>query len=167
MTTKPDSALVEARLIATQIATTDGRTPLERVLARHWPTVTAWRSAGWTWRQIAALLTRGGVRLKAGTPVTDKYLAAVASRIGSQKPSTTWGQPTVRRSLAVSADDGMPLSPVGFRTSPGRIKLTQTGLAPQQVMGEEVDPANERPSKDDHRSEIRRRMVKSRAYRNE
>lgn len=81
MTIKPDAALAAAKSIAAQVSTEDGRTPLERVLARHWSTVSSWREAGWTWRQIASLLTRAGVRLRNGDPLTDKYLAAVASRL--------------------------------------------------------------------------------------
>jgi hypothetical protein len=81
MTIKPDAALAVAQSIAAQTMTSDGRTPLERVLTRNWPAISSWRNAGWTWRQIAALLTRGGVRLKNGGAVTDRYLAAASSRM--------------------------------------------------------------------------------------
>ena len=70
-----------AALIAQEIMTDHGRTPAERVLRRHGPSISAWREQGWTWGQIAALLSKGGVQLKDGSPVTERYLAAVFSRI--------------------------------------------------------------------------------------
>ena len=97
MAREPDTALAAAKLIASQVVTKDGRTPLERVLARHWPMISAWREAGWTWRQIASLLTRGGVRLRNGDPLTERYLAAVASRVNRLLADTV-----VQRSAVLS-----------------------------------------------------------------
>ena len=108
MTTKPDTALAAAKSIAAQVITEDGRTPLERVLARHWPTVSAWREAGWTWRQIASVLTRGGIRLKNGDPLTDRYLAAVASRVNRPLPNSEVQRSVVPASQAAKVD--------GFKT---------------------------------------------------
>ncbi|MDR3428087.1 hypothetical protein [Silvimonas sp.] len=76
-----DQPLKLARLIVQEIMTGHGRTPVERVLRRHAPAIAEWRELGWTWGQIAALLTKGGLRLKDGSAVTERYLAAVFSRI--------------------------------------------------------------------------------------
>jgi hypothetical protein len=76
-----DDPLQIARLIAQEIMTDHGRTPVERVLRRHSQSVRAWREQGWTWGQIAALLTKGSLRLKDDTAITERYLAAVFSRI--------------------------------------------------------------------------------------
>lgn len=76
-----DHPLKIAQVIAQEVMTGLGRTPAERVLQRHSQSINAWRELGWTWGQIAALLTKGGLRLKDGTAITERYLAAVFSRI--------------------------------------------------------------------------------------
>lgn len=149
MVTKSDPALAAAKSIAAQVITEDGRTPLERVLARHWSMVSAWREAGWTWRQIASLLTRGGVRLKNGDPLTDRYLAAVASRVNRLLACTV-----VQRSVVLA---GQAAKVDGFRVgnSPPRRASAQNTLPSEPAK----PPDRPRLSVGgDRREEIRERM---------
>lgn len=149
MTTKPDPALAVAESIAAQASTEDGRTPLERVLVHRWPTITAWRAAGWTWRQIAALLTRGGVRLKNGAPLTDKYLAAVASRANRAHPETA---PQGGSVLTIPATGHGPLK---ARDSPSANISVNKSLKIDQA--KPMESASSSPGQD-RRDEIRERM---------
>lgn len=82
-----DHHLKIAQVIAQEVITSHGRTPAERVLRQHSQSINAWRELGWTWGQIAALLTKGGLRLKDGTAVTERYLAAAFSRIKTKAKS--------------------------------------------------------------------------------
>lgn len=149
MTIKPNAALAAAKSIAAQVATEDGHTPLERVLTHHWPVVSAWREAGWTWRQIASLLTRGGVRLKNGNPLTDRYLAAVASRVNRLLAGTMVQRSAVLAGQAAKVD--------GFRVgnSPPR------GASAQNTLPCEPAKPPDKPRLsvgEDRREEIRERM---------
>jgi hypothetical protein len=157
MPTKPDAILAAAQSIASQITTTDGRTPLERVLTRNWPMVSSWRNAGWTWRQIAALLTRGGVQLKGGGPVTERYLAAVASRIQRVPPR----QP-VRIGASPAGTAGLPRLPAP-KTPPSREPTREQSSAFEHpAVVDETGPIDGHSRRD----QIRERMktaLKSRA----
>ncbi len=149
MTTKPDAALATAKSIAAQVATEDGRIPLERVLARHWPIVSAWREAGWTWRQIASLLTRGGVRLKNGNPLTERYLAAVASRINRLLAETVAQRSAILTGQTAKVDGSRVVN------SPSRGASVQKTLASEP----EKPPDGPRLSGGrNRREEIRERM---------
>jgi hypothetical protein len=136
-----DHPLKIARLIAQEVMTDHGRTPVERVLRRHSQSIGAWREQGWTWGQIAALLAKGGLRLKDGTAVTERYLAAVFSRIKAKakpprqdevlsrnmlQPSRTQTIPENTPFMAVTAPISRPRqpAPTEAKTS-GREKLRQ------------------------------------------
>ena len=92
-----------ARLIAQEVMTGHGRTPAERVLRQHSQSISEWRELGWTWGQIAALLTKGGLRLKDGTAVTERYLAAVFSRIRTKTKSSPQGKTPAQNTLPHSS----------------------------------------------------------------
>jgi hypothetical protein len=149
MTTKPDAALAAAKSIAVQVATEDGRTPLERVLARHWPMVSTWREAGWTWRQIASLLTRGGVRLRNGDPLTERYLAAVASRVNRLLADTVVQRSTVLADQAAKVDGARAVNRPPRGTS---VQKTLVFEPPKPPDGPHLSVGGER------REEIRERM---------
>ena len=54
--------------------------PLDRVIARHLPTIASLRAAGLTWRAIAALLARAGGRRKDGKRISADQMRANVSR---------------------------------------------------------------------------------------
>lgn len=81
---KTDLSILVAEFSRVESRSEFGSIPLERVLAQHWPRIAGCRDSGWTWKQIAAALTRAGLRLKGNKPISEKYLSAVAARIAGK-----------------------------------------------------------------------------------
>ena len=54
--------------------------PLDRVIARHLPTIASLRAAGLTWGAIGALVARAGGRRRDGRPISADQMRADVSR---------------------------------------------------------------------------------------
>lgn len=141
-----DEPLKIALLIAQEVMTDHGRTPTERVLSRHAQSINAWREQGWTWGQIAALLTKGGLRLRGGTAVTERYLAAVFSRIKAKPPGQDEALSRTSNAQAVSRN-APPLAVVPPTTN--------------------LKPSDSTLAKNNEREKLRQRMRTSIAIRRE
>lgn len=96
-----------------------GPKPLERVLSQHLGLFTDLRSAGASWRQIAALMAKHGVARKDGTTIAPEQWAAMVSR--AQNRVTP--RPVSRQHIEV-----IPHVVASFVPTPSRAAKTDTNM---------------------------------------